>query len=256
MALFRRSNATIAPTSRTRPAESTEPEDAEQAAGTAQDAAQADAKPGRLERFIARQRDKGIDGSGLYASAEKVAEKALRRAGVKKGRTATAEQQARAIRRLVRQHRRTVTLGGFITGLGGLFTLPVMLPANLIEYTIQSSRLSAAIAHVRGHDVDDPTVRAQILATLLGDDAGDVLDGVGLGPVTGLAGRTIVRRLPSGTRASVTTAVTARLLKRFGLRSASVFGKSVPALGGVLGALMDRGQVKTVARAAQETFPA
>lgn len=249
MALFRRSNATIASTSRTPSGQST---DVDQGPGTAQD----DVKPGRLERFIARQRDKGIDGSGLYASATTVAEKALRRAGVKKGRTATPEQQAKAIRRLVRQHRRTVTLGGFVTGLGGLFTLPVMLPANLIEYTIQSSRLSAAIAHVRGHDVDDPTVRAQILATLLGDDAGDVLDGVGLGPVAGLAGRTIVRRLPSGTRASVTTAVTARLLKRFGLRSASVFGKSVPALGGVLGALMDRGQVKKVARAAQETFPA
>ena len=41
----------------------------------------------------------------------------------------------------------------------------------------------------------------------------------------------------------------------FGLRSARLFGKAIPGLGGVLGALSDRKQLNRIAEAARKGFP-
>ncbi|MCS6711176.1 EcsC family protein [Brachybacterium sp. EF45031] len=234
------------------------------AQNTALTSTSGDGREGRLDRFITDLRDKGIDGTAGYASADAVARKALRKAGVGKsaltgsapGRAATAQQQDKAIRHLVRAHRRTVTLGGFVTGLGGIVTLPVMLPANLVEYTVQASRLAAAIAIVRGHDADSPQMRDAVLATLLGDEAFDVMRAAGVSGLKGLAGRAALRRLPGMNLSPASGAIATRLLKRFSLHSVRVFGKAIPLLGAVLGAWSDRRQLKQVVGAATEAFPA
>ena len=55
--------------------------------------------------------------------------------------------------------------------------------------------------------------------------------------------------------AVVITFVARRLIRRFGLRSARLFGKAIPGLGGVLGALSDRRQLRRIAEAATTGFP-
>lgn len=202
---------------------------------------------GALQRMVEAFRDIGLDGKLTFASAETVARKAQRGRG-KKNRDL-------AIRRIVRKHRRGVTVGGFLTGLGGVFTLPVLLPTNVVEFYVQATRMVGAIAAVRGYDLEDQEVRTRVLAALVGEESGDVLANVGLGPVAGVASRQVAKRLPLPQLSDVASAVGGRILRRFGLRSVRLFGKAIPGLGGVIGAIADRRALKKIAKTAREDFP-
>ena len=61
---------------------------------------------------------------------------------------------------------------------------------------IETSSMVGAIAVVRGYDLDDEEVRVRVLATLLGEESGDVLRNIGLSPVAGAAVRCEPRRSP------------------------------------------------------------
>ena len=200
-----------------------------------------------LERLVETFRDIGLDGKLTYSSAQVAAERAQR------GRA--RRRPEKAVRRVIRRHRRGVTAGGFLTGLGGVFTLPLLLPTNVAEFYIQATRMVGAIATVRGYDVQDEEIRARVLATLVGEESGEVLKNVGLGPVAGAATRTVAGRLPQHASSQVASAIGGRILKRFGLRSVRLFGKAIPGLGAVLGALFDRAQLNRIAKAAKEGFP-
>lgn len=202
---------------------------------------------GAVQRMIDTVRDIGLDGKLTYSSAAEVARKAQR------GRA--RKRPEKAVRRIVRSHRRGVTVGGFLTGLGGMITLPVLLPTNVMEFYIQATRMVGAIAAVRGYDLEDEEVRVRVLAALLGEESGDVLRNIGLGPVAGAAARGVAGRLPESPTSAVVSAVGGRLIRRFGLRSARLFGKAIPGLGGVLGALSDRKQLGRIAEAAKKGFP-
>ena len=202
---------------------------------------------GAVQRMIDTVRDIGLDGKLTYSSAAEVARKARR------GRA--RKRPEKAVRRIIRSHRRGVTAGGFLTGLGGVVTLPVLLPTNVMEFYIQATRMGGAVAVVRGYDLDDEEIRVRVLAALLGEESADVLRSIGLGPVAGAAARGVAGRLPESPHAAVVSAVGGRLIRRFGLRSARLFGKAIPGLGGVLGALSDRKQLHRIAEAAKKSFP-
>lgn len=199
-----------------------------------------------LERMVAMFRDIGLDGKGSFASARKVAERALEKAD---------GDHDLAVTHIVRGHRRGATAGGFLTGLGGLVTLPLLLPTNIAEFYVQATRMVGAIAKVRGYDIGDAEVRTRVLAALVGEESGEILDHVGLGPIAGAASKQVAKRLPQLQLSEVTRAIGVRLLKRFGLRSVRLFGKAIPGLGGVIGAVSDRRQLGKIARAADRSFP-
>src|SRR5690349_6060273 len=58
---------------------------------------------------------------------------------------------------------------GLVTGLGGLLVLPVMIPAAIGSAWVLQVRMAAAIAHIRGYDLDDERVRTLAAAVLAGD---------------------------------------------------------------------------------------
>ncbi|GAA1487634.1 EcsC family protein [Brachybacterium sacelli] len=206
-----------------------------------------DSSGGALERMVTIIRDMGLDGKLTYSSAADVARRARRGRGRRRPEV--------AMRRIVRRHRRGVTVGGFLTGLGGFVTLPVLLPTNVVEFYVQSTRMVGAIAVVRGYDLEDQEVRVRVLASLLGEESGDVLKNVDLGPVSGAAARGVAGKLPATGQSQVASAIGGRLLRRFGLRSTRLFGKAIPGLGAILGALSDRAQLGRIATSARTSFP-
>lgn len=206
------------------------------------------ASGGALESVVTLIRDIGLDGKLTYSSAAETARRAQKGRGKKRPEV--------AIRRLVRRHRRGVTLGGFVTGLGGFITLPVLLPTNVLEFYVQATRMVGAIAAVRGYDLDDEEIRVRVLAALLGEESGDALKNIGLSPLTGAAARGVAKRLPASQASQMAGAFGGRLVRRFGLRSARLFGKAIPGLGAVLGALSDRRQLNRIAASARKNFPA
>lgn len=102
--------------------------------------------------------DSGIDGLGPLSSAKQLAAARLAK---KQG------NRLQAAKSLIRSESLKGFGGGFVTGLGGLITMPVTVPSAIVISWIIEARLSAAIAVLFEHDIDTPNVREQVLQTLL-----------------------------------------------------------------------------------------
>ena len=170
---------------------------------------------------------RAIVGAGPLPAAAAAAEKQL------------AEQKGnvdKAVREVIENHVALASLGGFATNLGGLVTAAVSLPANVTGLALIQCRMVAAIAHLRGYDVDDPRVRAAILTTLLGEEKVDRQVRKKRLPAPPMALATAPTHDPDLDRI-VAAEVTAELLARVaGKRLATTVGKRIPVLGGVVGA--------------------
>ncbi len=145
-----------------------------------------------------------------------------------------------AIKEVIEQHVRLAGLGGFVTQVGGVMAMAVTLPANVAGLAAVQLRMAAAIAHLRGHDVDAPQVRIAALATLLGEE------GVGEALMRGVL-PTRPRELAFGPaitdpelQTRLTSSVGQHLLTRVTAKHATLqLVRRVPLLGGGVGAGMD-----------------
>lgn len=190
--------------------------------------------------------DTGIDGKGPFDSAAKVAATAL------KGNNGNADE---AVDDIVRSHLKWAAAGGFVTSLGGFITLPVALPANVLEFYLLATRMTAAIAEVRGHDISQPQIRTAVLLTLVGADADDLLAKAGMVAPAGRLTNLAAQRLPGPALMVVNKAIGFRLLSTAGKKTFSRFGRNVPIIGGVVGAGLDGWLLKRIADNARREFP-
>jgi hypothetical protein len=102
-----------------------------------------------------------IDGYGRLPSAKSAAARhLLRQAG-------SADE---AISSIIDHHVRLASAQGFVTNIGGLATLPVAIPANITGVATVQVRMVAAIAHLRGYDLNDNRVRTALVMCLMGGE--------------------------------------------------------------------------------------
>ena len=85
-----------------------------------------------------------------------------------------------AIKSLVKIQSLKTSLAGFVTGLGGLITLPVAVPADVASSMYVNMRMVAAIALLRGYDLKSDQVRTMVFVTMAGETIKDVLKSVGV----------------------------------------------------------------------------
>ena len=123
------------------------------------------------ERLVAQVVEFGIRGVGPLSTAVETAEEHLITAG---------GDREEAIRRLIATHVRLAAVSGFVTGLGGIVTLPVTVPAAMAGMYIIATRMCAGIAHLRGYDIETDEVRSGILVALLGSAGTAVLRNTGV----------------------------------------------------------------------------
>ncbi len=199
---------------------------------------------GSAVRLVESLLDTGIDGKGPFDSAHKVADTA---------RSASPDTEG-AVDRIVREHMRIGVAGGFITSLGGFITMPVALPANVLEFYLVATRMTAATAAVRGYDIRQQHIRSAVLLTLVGAEADDLLAKVGLAN-TGRLANLAAQRLPGPALLVVNKSVGFRLLTGVGGKTFAAFGKGVPVVGGLVGAGVDAILLKRIADSARHEFP-
>jgi hypothetical protein len=208
------------------------------------DAKKQSVQPRAVDGLVARLLRSGIDGAGPLAAASVVAAKAR----------AAAPTEAAAIDRVIRTHVRLAALEGFLTGLGGFVTMVVALPANVWAFHLLATRMVAAIAAIHGHDVSTAEVRAAVLLTLAGDDAGDILRRAGAITGQGKLTSVALRGLPPSALMAVNKGVVFRLLVRFSRSGLARFGKLVPGIGGVIGGGVDAYLMHRIGRRARNDF--
>ncbi|GAB3874946.1 EcsC family protein [Terrabacter terrigena] len=201
---------------------------------------------GAATRLVERLLDVGIDGKGPFESAHRVAEKALEQAH---------GDRDQALRILMRDHRQLGAVGGFATGLGGFFTMPISLPANVLEFYLLATRMTAATAKVRGYDVDQPEIRSAVLLTLTGADSDDLLKKAGLQAAGGKLSSLAFERLPAPALMVLNKAVGFRLLGRIGQGTFAKLGRAVPLVGGLIGAGVDVYMLGRIGKQAAKEFP-
>jgi hypothetical protein len=185
-----------------------------------------DLAPGLTTAFVREALNRAIRGVGPLPPAAAAADKQLR------------EQHGnveRAIHEVIENHVRMAGAQGFLTNIGGLVTATVTIPANITGLALLQCRMIAGIAHLRGHDLEDPRVRNAILVTLLGEDTVESLVKKKQIPASPMALATSpatdeqTDRLVSGVVASDLVA------KVVGKRLATQVGRRLPVVGGLVG---------------------
>jgi len=142
---------------------------------------------------------------------------------------------------------------GFLTGLGGLITIPVALPANIMSVLYIQIRMIASIAIIGGNDVHDDRVKTMVLVCLAGDAARDVLKKAGIAVATAVT-KGLIKQIPKALIGQINKAVGMRLITKFGTKGVINLGKAVPLVGGVLGAAMDASATNAIGNVAIRAF--
>jgi hypothetical protein len=180
--------------------------------------------------FVSEALHRAIHGVGPLPPAARAADKQLE------------EQHGdvdRAIHEVIENHVRYAGVQGFATNLGGLVTAAVMVPANITGLALIQCRMIAGIAHLRGHDLDDPRVRNAILACLLGEDTVNTMVKNKRLPAPPMALATAPTNDPDLERI-IAAEVTSELIRRVaGKRLVVAVGRRVPVVGGIFGAGVD-----------------
>ena len=153
-----------------------------------------------------------------------------------------------AIDALVRWQVAKAAAAGFLTNLGGLATLPIALPANVLSALYIQIRMVAAIAALRGHDLKSDQVRTVVLACLCGTTFLDVVKEAGIGIGAGLAQQAV-------------TGLSTDALRRIGRHALLRRGDNVvrlsrfaPLIGGVVAGALDGALTRAYANAAKKLF--
>ena len=154
---------------------------------------------------------------------------------------------------LVRYQVLKASTSGFVTGLGGVLTLPVAIPANLASVMYLQLQMVAAIAHMSGYDVRSDRVRSICYACLCGNAATDILKGAGIMIGRKLTERAI-KQMSYEVIKKINQKVGFRLLTKFGQTGAINLGKAIPLVGGVIGGTFDGTTTYAIGRVARSVF--
>lgn len=142
---------------------------------------------------------------------------------------------------------------GFITGLGGVITLPVAIPAAFGASWLIQARMAGAIAQIYGHRLKEDRVRTLVLLSLAGDAGKEVVKNAGIKIGTKLS-ESVISKIPGKILVEINKRVGFRLLTKAGQTGIINLTKFVPGVGGLVGGIFDAVACRTVGRVAKDLF--
>lgn len=192
------------------------------------------------------------DGVGPIQGSRMYADDRLERAR-RDGRP-EAEAAEAAIKVLIRESVAAAGTTGFVTGLGGLVTLPITLPANVAGNLAINARMVGAIAHLRSYPLDDPHTRTVILLTVVGSNlqAAAAKVGVKLGKQVA---KESIQAIPIAVLHRINARAGFYLVAKYGTqRSATTLARAIPVAGGLVGGSVDAAFTGMIGKAAKKAF--
>ena len=155
---------------------------------------------------------------------------------------------------LIRWQNTKCATSGFVTGLGGLLTLPVAVAADLSVNVFVQLRMVAAIAHMGGHDIKSDQVRSFAYLALLGGSAGKTLSAAGVQIANKIALNYVKKQISGEVIRKINTAVGAKIITKAGTKGVINLTKAVPIVGGIVGGLIDGVTTNTIGNTAKKIF--
>ena len=145
------------------------------------------------------------------------------------------------------------TTSGFVTGLGGLITLPIAIPANISSVLYVQMRMIACLAHMGGYDTNSDQVQTLVYACLAGISLDQVVKQVSVKVGVKFA-NAMVKKIPGTVLTKINQKVGFRLLTKFGTKGVINIGKAIPLVGGVISGGFDFAETKIIADRAYKMF--
>ena len=155
--------------------------------------------------------------------------------------------------KLIRRENAKSATSGFITGLGGILSLPLAIPANIASVLYIQIRMVAAIAHMGGHDLKSERVRMMVFMCLAGSATTDALKDVGIAMAQRLTEQTL-NKVSTDTITKINQKVRFKLIAKAGRSGVINLSKVVPIVGGIIGATIDAISTNMVGNMAREAF--
>jgi hypothetical protein len=169
-----------------------------------------------------------IEGVGPFESAKKLADYYSKR----------LETKDKAVQSLIRMQIAKASTSGFVTGLGGIITIPVTLPANVVSVALIQVRMATAIAYLNGFDPREDRVKTLVYLTLCGSAAGEtiktILKETGVKISLGL-----LRKVPGSLILAINRQIGFRLITKFGATGTINLSKAIPIVSGAVCATFD-----------------
>lgn len=149
-------------------------------------------------------------------------------------------------------HRKSIKNGliGAITGLGGLITLPVSIPADLAcSWRIQAS-MAFSIAYIYGHTKDTTDLKTDLYIILAGDSAKEVLKRLGIEMSKSVTKKAVDKYITKDIMVKIWKVVGQKIITKAGEKSMTSFMKMVPIVGAPVGFVFDWTATQTVGKVA------
>ena len=198
---------------------------------------------GKIMQVLDWAYDKALNGVHGLDSAQELAEDYMKQ----------NDSLESKVNSLIRWQNSKCATSGFISGLGGIITLPVAIPANIASVMYVQIRMIAAIAYMGGHDIKDDRVKSLVYVCLLGNASKDILKDLGINIGTKLA-KSSIEKISGKVILKINQTVGFRLVTKSGTKGLINLGKAVPLVGGIIGGVMDLSSTNIMGNVARDTF--
>ena len=193
-------------------------------------------KSGALEKIVDWMIEAGQQDVGEYVgklrsqnhelSSDELARKIVRRKSVKNG------------------------LVGALTGIGGLPTIPISVPADLVASWKIQVFMALAIANVYGHNTKTADIKTDIYLILAGDSAKEALKRLGIETSKGMTKKAVEKYITIEVMKKIWKVVPQKIITKAGEKSLTSFMKMVPVVGAPVGFVFDWAAAQAVGRTA------
>lgn len=159
----------------------------------------------------------------------------------------------KAVKAMLKNQIMKCTTSGFITGFGGLITMPVTIPANVGSVLYVQMRMIACTAYLAGYDLKSDQVQTFVYACLAGVSINEVIKQTGVKLGIKLATKTI-DKIPGKVLTKINQKIGFRFITKFGQKGIINLGKLVPGVGAVISGGLDYTETKVIADRAYKMF--
>ena len=145
------------------------------------------------------------------------------------------------------------TTSGFITGFGGIITLPVTLPANIGSVLYVQMRMIACTAYMAGFELNSDQTQTFVYACLAGVSVNKLVKQAGIKFGIKFANG-LIKKIPGKVLTKINQKVGFRYITKFGSKGIINLGKLVPGVGAVIGGGLDLVETKAISARAYKWF--
>ena len=145
------------------------------------------------------------------------------------------------------------TTSGFITGFGGIVTIPIALPANIGSVLYVQMRMIACTAYLAGYELNSDQTQTFVYACLAGVAVNELVKQAGIKFGVKFANG-LIKKIPGKVLTKINQKVGFRFMTKFGSKGVINLGKLVPGVGAVIGGGLDLVETKAIGDRAYKWF--